>query len=323
MSPEQCSQSEQIDSRSDIYSLGVILFEMLVGHVPFVGDSPTVVMLKHLQEPPPSVLDERKDLPAGVATVVAKALAKRREDRYQTAEALVEDLVIAEGTGLVQAGPMEQTATANRVVVPTPPRSIEAPVEDDEQTLVRPRTPAYVPPHQTPVRMAPPPPPVSGFKPLRIIIPAVAGLVVVFAVIWAFTRTTQPANSNQQGQVPGLTADPNSQAVQPAAPPTGQNEKGIPLGGALSPTSNANTSANSNANAATSPAPGANENANAANDNKAVNANSNRPQELPSPRKAPEASPQTTNPLLPSPTLPPVSPKPTTAASPPPPVGFS
>ncbi len=322
MSPEQCSQSEQIDSRSDIYSLGVILFEMLVGHVPFAGDSPTAVMLKHLQEPPPSVLDERQDLPAGVATVVAKALAKRREDRYQTAGALVEDLVIAEGTGLVQPGLGNQTA--NRIVVPTQQRIKEVPVEDDEQTLVRPRTPAYVPPEPTPVRLAPLPPPASGFKPLRIIIPTAAGLIVVFAVIWAFTRTSQPApNSNQQGQVPVLNADPNSQAVQPAAPPTGQNEKGIPLGGAVAPSSNANTGANSNANANASPSetPGANENANAgaANDNKAVNGNSNRAPELPSPKHSPEASPQTTNPLVPSPTLPPVKPKPTAEASPPPP----
>src|ERR1051326_3403498 len=63
MSPEQCSQNSEIDACSDIYSFGVILYEMLVGHVPFSGDSPAMVMMKHLQEPVPSVLEERSDLP--------------------------------------------------------------------------------------------------------------------------------------------------------------------------------------------------------------------------------------------------------------------
>src|SRR5215813_14433187 len=84
MSPEQCSQDSPIDSRSDIYSLGVILYEMLVGHVPFTGDSPTMVMLKHLQEPVPSVLDERQDIPAAVNRVVSRAMAKIPDNRYQT-----------------------------------------------------------------------------------------------------------------------------------------------------------------------------------------------------------------------------------------------
>jgi len=312
MSPEQCSQSDKIDSRSDIYSLGVILFEMLVGHVPFFGDSPTVIMLKHLQEPPPSVLTERPDLPAGVATVVEKALAKRREDRYETAGQLVEDLIIAEGTGLVQP------ELGNKPRVPPVATAAKIIDDDDEQTVVTPRQVEYVPAPPQSMQVPVPPPP-SGFNPWRIVIPSLAGLLVVFGVIYFFTRSSTPAASGTQ---PGttLSADPNSQAVQPASPPTGQNEQGIPLGGAVNPSSNANTNTNVNANAntAASPSPSSDENDNA-NDNRSTNANSNRAPELPSPKPSPETTPTSRNPLVPTPTLPPVTPKPTSTPPPIPP----
>src|SRR5205807_8767954 len=85
MSPGQCSQAGSIDARSDIYSLGVIVHEMLAGHVPFTGESPTVIMMKHVQDRPPSILAARADLPAGIDQAIAKALAKQPADRFQTA----------------------------------------------------------------------------------------------------------------------------------------------------------------------------------------------------------------------------------------------
>jgi serine/threonine-protein kinase len=85
MSPEQCSHSGPLDARSDIYSLGVIVYEMLAGHVPFTGDSPTVIMMKQVQDPPPSILSARPELPAEIEDIVKRALAKQPVDRFQTA----------------------------------------------------------------------------------------------------------------------------------------------------------------------------------------------------------------------------------------------
>jgi serine/threonine-protein kinase len=90
--PEQYSDSGEADERSDIYSLGVIFYEMLAGHVPFSGEKATEVRLKHAQEPPPPLFSYRQDLPAEVDTVLLKALAKDPEARYQTAEEFIDAL---------------------------------------------------------------------------------------------------------------------------------------------------------------------------------------------------------------------------------------
>jgi serine/threonine-protein kinase len=229
MSPEQCSQASEIDARSDIYSLGIILFEMLAGHVPFTGESPTAIMMKQLQDAPPSILEERKDLPAAVGRVLTRALAKRPEDRFQTVAELSESLAQSAEDSAVAVvaaatNPVASNRDTNRIVVPT--GSNEAPRDTsnddyDETTVVRPKTAAALDEQEYVRREVAPPESVNLWK---IIVPALVGLVVLFGVIYALTgrNSARPqANDNT------MTVDPNGQPVQPAPPVTGKGEQGI------------------------------------------------------------------------------------------------
>ncbi|MGI8644761.1 MAG: Stk1 family PASTA domain-containing Ser/Thr kinase [Nocardioides sp.] len=91
LSPEQ-ARGETVDSRSDVYSTGCLLYELLTGRPPFVGDSPVAVAYQHVREPaqPPSDFDT--EIPPEMDAIVMKALAKRVEDRYQSAAAMRSDI---------------------------------------------------------------------------------------------------------------------------------------------------------------------------------------------------------------------------------------
>lgn len=88
MSPEQAAAKKEVDGRSDVYSLGVVLFELLTGQLPYKADTPLGLALAHATEPIPDIRDFDKSLPPTSEAVVRKVLAKKPEDRYQTASAL-------------------------------------------------------------------------------------------------------------------------------------------------------------------------------------------------------------------------------------------
>jgi serine/threonine-protein kinase len=91
MSPEQ-AQGERGDERSDIYSLGVIFYELVTGRVPFEADTPFGVIVKHMSEPVPPPRNLNPQLPDGVEQVILRALAKEPGARYKTATELTESL---------------------------------------------------------------------------------------------------------------------------------------------------------------------------------------------------------------------------------------
>jgi len=84
MSPEQATATKELDGRTDIYSLGCVLYEMLVGEVPFHGPTPQAILARKLNEPLPRISVVREAVPAALEAVIAKALARVPADRYQT-----------------------------------------------------------------------------------------------------------------------------------------------------------------------------------------------------------------------------------------------
>ncbi|HEX4467995.1 MAG TPA: protein kinase [Gemmatimonadaceae bacterium] len=92
MSPEQAIGDREIDGRSDVYSLGVLGYQMLTGRLPFNAGNSMALLLKHVSETPPAITELRPDAPRSLREAIERALAKSREDRWPTAAAMREAL---------------------------------------------------------------------------------------------------------------------------------------------------------------------------------------------------------------------------------------
>jgi serine/threonine protein kinase len=140
MSPEQARGERNIDGRTDIYALGVVLFEMLSGALPYAADTPMGMAMRHITDPIPDITLHNPHLPHALKTIISKALAKIPAERFQTATEMARALAaVASGLEYIPA-PQEvdeqsKTEMISAVGIPTPPagtgsKLVPAPVEN-------------------------------------------------------------------------------------------------------------------------------------------------------------------------------------------------
>ena len=141
MPPEQI-RGERVDERSDIYAIGVVIFEMICGQPPFQAESPMAVLMKHLSDPVPDLNRLRPDCPADLKLVVEQAMDKDRDQRYQSAaemsdaleQALAAKKAPVQASGAMAAAVPPPAAQATAGDVATPPQT-RPPATDDSVAL--------------------------------------------------------------------------------------------------------------------------------------------------------------------------------------------
>lgn len=184
LSPEQ-ARGEQVDARSDLYSTGVVLFELLTGRPPFTGDSAVAVAYQHVQQLAPTPSAITPDVPEPLDRVVLKALAKNREDRYSSAGSMLADLMRATRGGRVNAP--ETAVWADTRAMPAPA----------EQTATLPAAPAFAP-VQSPTSSIPSlkadevEEPVKGRKKMWIVLGLILAALLIVGGVWYALARSQP-----------------------------------------------------------------------------------------------------------------------------------
>jgi Tol biopolymer transport system component/serine/threonine protein kinase len=191
--PEQI-QAHDLDGRADQYSLACLAFECLTGRVPFVRDTDVALLYAHLQEPPPTASEYGPELPPAVDEVLARGMAKSRDDRYASCSALVEGLRGAiRGTALPPPeAPAAEPATMGGIRTTRPPQAstVRGPtVRAGEPTIPSPERP---PP-------APPEPEGRSRRGVRLFVLLGTALIGALAAFLVLGPLSQP---EEEGQMP-------------------------------------------------------------------------------------------------------------------------
>lgn len=206
MAPEQAS-GEPVGPQADLYAVGVILYELLTGRLPFPGDNPVQVMYRHVNEMPEPPRSLNRSVPLGVEAVILKALAKDPYDRFPDARTMV-DALISPGSAA------SETIASPTIPPPSPSQSGQYP---SAQAPVQRR-------RQQPRRYAPVPAPRPSLWPVVLLTFVIIGLVIILVLLLQSDRFTAFGASPQATpteQVAGVVDgdDPTPTEEQAGEPP--------------------------------------------------------------------------------------------------------